>query len=172
MERFLASVERRALRIAEVAVGNRDDAMDLVQDAMFGLVKKYSHKPEAQWGALFYRILQNRIRDWYRRTQSSRRLFGWFSRKWDDDGDPVQQSPDTETLQPDRVVNQEQTMHRIEQLMKALPLRQQQAFLLRAWEGLSVTETAFAMRCSEGSVKTHYSRAIHRLREQLEEHQP
>ncbi len=172
MERFLANVERRALRIAEVAVGNRDDALDLVQEAMFGLVKKYSHKPEAQWGALFYRILQNRIRDWYRRTQSSRRLFGWFSSKWDDDEDPVQQSPDTETLQPDAVVNQEQTMHRIEQLMKALPLRQQQAFLLRAWEGLSVTETAFAMRCSEGSVKTHYSRAIHRLREQLEEHQP
>lgn len=176
MDRFLAAVERRALRMAELAVGNRDDALDLVQDAMLGLVRHYSHKNEDEWGALFYRILQSRIRDWYRRGKVRYRLFGWLGQRHDDSaekpGDPIQQAADPAGVEPSRGVANEEAMVRLEAALRALPLRQQQAFLLRSWEGLDVSETAHAMGCSEGSVKTHYSRAVHKLRQQLEGHWP
>ena len=176
MDRFLAGVERRALRMAELAVGNRDDALDLVQEAMLGLVRKYSQKSEDEWGALFYRILQSRIRDWYRRSKVRYRVFGWLGQRYDPDeddhADPIQQAADPAAPDPQRLVGNEHAMMQLEQALQALPLRQQQAFLLRSWEGLDVSETAYAMGCSEGSVKTHYSRAVHKLREQLEGHWP
>lgn len=176
MDHFLASVERRALRMAELAVGNRDDALDLVQDAMLGLVRKYSHKSEDEWGALFYRILQSRIRDWYRRSKVRYRVFGWLSHRHnadeENDHDPLQQAADPAAPEPSRLVGNDQSMATLERALQSLPLRQQQAFLLRSWEGLDVAATAFAMGCSEGSVKTHYSRAVHKLREQLEGHWP
>ena len=173
MDHFLAAVERRALRMAELAVGNRDDALDLVQDAMLGLVRSYSHKREDEWGALFHRILQSRIRDWYRRSKVRYRVFGWLLNREDDvDADPIQQAADPAGTEPPRAVANQQSMLQLEQALQALPLRQQQAFLLRSWEGLDVAATAFAMGCSEGSVKTHYSRALHKLRELLEDHRP
>jgi RNA polymerase sigma-70 factor (ECF subfamily) len=168
-------VERRALRMAELAVGNRDDALDLVQDAMLGLVRHYRHKHEDEWGALFYRILQSRIRDWYRRSKVRYRLFGWLchsAAEEDAEVDPVQLAPDPAAPDPLRLVGNASAMRQLDTALQALPLRQQQAFLLRSWEGLDVAETAFAMGCSEGSVKTHYSRALQKLREQLEDHRP
>ncbi len=162
--------------MAEVATGNRDDALDLVQDAMTGLVKSYADRSAEDWPPLFHRILQSRIRDWYRRSRVRNR-FRWWPDVGRGDGDtersdPLQQAP--ETRRPDTLqsVLQDDALTRLQEALQALPVRQQQVFLLRAWEGLNVADTAFAMGCSEGSVKTHYSRAIHRLRELLEEHWP
>lgn len=160
--------------MAEFATGNRDDALDLVQDAMLGLVKKYSDRNADEWGALFYRILQSRIRDWYRRGRVRNRLFGWLTRQAgrDDDADPVQDVADPVAADPAATVGGRIAIERLEQALQRLPLRQQQAFLLRSWEGLDTAATACAMGCSEGSVKTHYSRAVHSLRAQLEDHWP
>ncbi len=161
--------------MAELATGNREDALDLVQDAMLGLVKSYLHRDEQEWGPLFYRILQNRIRDRYRRNRVRDRFRAWLGfgvepGSTEEPPDPLQQLPDTG--QPDAVdaLVQADAIDRLQAALQLLPLRQQQAFLLRAWEGLDTAATAFAMGCSEGSVKSHYSRAIHRLRGMLEEH--
>jgi RNA polymerase sigma-70 factor (ECF subfamily) len=174
MDRFLAGVERRALRMAELAVGNRDDALDLVQDAMIALVKNYSTRPEADWAPLFHRILQSRIRDFYRRSKVRNRLFAWLGRAndADEDGDPIAEFADPKDARPEHTLAGRAAIEQLESALQELPLRQQQAFLLRSWEGLDTTATAQAMRCSEGSVKTHYSRALARLRERLQEHWP
>ena len=163
--------------MAELATGNREDALDLVQDAMLGLVKSYASRKEQEWAPLFYRILQSRIRDRYRRDRVRNRFRSWLglgarSDENEDLPDPIQNAPDTR--QPDTIdkVLQEDAIDRLQDALLLLPVRQQQAFLLRCWEGMDVAATAFAMGCSEGSVKTHYSRAVHRLREMLEDHWP
>lgn len=170
LDRFLASVEKRAYRIARIATSQSDDAFDIVQDAMFKLVEKYAANPEAEWHALFHRILQSRIRDWYRRNAVRNRFRGWFSSSPEEDEDPLQAVADETGRSPEQLLQLGQGMEALEQALHNLPLRQQQAFLLRAWEGMDVKETAQAMACAEGSVKTHYSRAIHSLRETLGEH--
>ena len=173
MNQFLANIERRAFRMAEIACGSREDALDLVQDAMIGLVQKYSHKPEAEWGPLFHRILQSRIRDGYRRNAVRNKIKGWLSYTSDDDQqDPIQNAPDIQNKGPESSTKNDDAGEAIKTALKQLPLRQQQAFLLRNWEGFSVSQTAKAMACSEGSVKTHYSRAVHSLRSLLEDHWP
>ncbi|VAW75003.1 RNA polymerase sigma-70 factor [hydrothermal vent metagenome] len=165
----------RGIQIIWIATGNREDALDLVQDAMLGLVKSYGDRESADWPPLFYRILQSRIRDWYRRNRVRNRFRVWLSGSRSDDDDvrvdAIQNLPDS---QPgvERQVMGEDAMSQLQDALQDLPLRQQQAFLLRCWEGMDVAATAFAMGCSEGSVKTHYSRAVHRLREQLEGHWP
>ena len=171
LNRFLASVEKRAFRMAELATSNPDHAMDIVQDAMLALVKNYSHKSEADWGPLFHRILQSKIRDWYRRSRTRNSVFSWLRTPNDDENDsydPIQRAEDLVSLAPDSNANNEQLMAVTLQAIRQLPLRQQQAFLLRAWEGYDVRETAKAMGCSQGSVKTHYSRATRALKQTLE----
>ena len=174
MNHFLSGVERQAFRMAEIATGSRDDALDLVQDAMMSLVKSYSHKPEAEWGPLFHRILQSKIRDYYRRSSVRNKLLGWlgFHPKdpQEENADPIQTAADTQGKGPQDILINDDRGQALQKALKALPLRQQQAFLLRNWQAMSVAETAHAMGCSEGSVKTHYSRAVHQLRAQLEEH--
>ena len=168
LDRFLAGVEKRAYRMARFATGDTEEALDLVQEAMFTLVRRYAKRPESEWGPLFHRILQNRIRDWYRRQKVRNRLTGWLRRNADEDGgDPIENLPDGEHLEPPAQVDNADLHGRLEEALQALPLRQQQTFLLRAWEGLDVNETARAMGISSGSVKTHYSRAVHALREKL-----
>ncbi len=161
--------------MAELATGSREDALDLVQEAMLGLVRRYGDRDAADWAPLFHRILQSRIRDWYRRSRVRNRFRVWLGGWRGDDGqegaDPVQALPDAAPGVERRAAG-EDAVEDLCRALQALPLRQQQAFMLRAWEGLDVAATAYAMGCSEGSVKTHYSRAIHRLREQLEEHWP
>lgn len=172
LDRFLAGVEARAFRIAEIATGSRDEALDLVQDAMLRLATRYADRGEAEWAPLFHTILQSRIRDWYRRTRVRSRLRAWFRRDAaGEEIDPIEAVPDPAAGPAERVALG-RAGERLDAALRALPLRQQQAFLLRAWEGLDVAETARAMGCSEGSVKTHYSRAVHRLRAQLEDTWP
>ena len=176
MDMFLASVEGRAFRIAQMAVGSKEDALDIVQDAMFGLVKSYADKPPSDWKPLFYRVLMSRIRDWFRRRSVRRRWRTWLGGIRNEDGgggpDPIETIPAPTGRNPDAQVLIGDAMAALDQAIQALPLRQQQAFLLRAWEGLGVRETAAAMKCTKGSVKTHYSRAVRTLREQLGEHWP
>ena len=172
---FLAGVETRAYRIAEFSVGDPEEALDLVQDAMFGFVRRYSDRPENEWGALFFKILQNKITDWYRRTAVRNRFRTWFGKSGedtDDREDPIQMLPDSNSPDPVRSLINSDAAEALKATILTLPLRQRQAFLLRAWEGMDVAQTAFAMGCSTGSVKTHYSRAVHRLRTLLEEYRP
>lgn len=166
LDTFLKSIERRALRIAELACGQRDPALDLVQDAMFGFVRNYAQRPAEEWPPLFHRVLDSRLTDWHRRQRvRGRWLSAWFAS--DDDDDPLEAVADPAEPGPlDRLAGSE-TGARLDAALRALPLRQRQAFLLRVWEGLDVGATATAMRCSEGSVKTHLSRALARLRERL-----
>jgi RNA polymerase sigma-70 factor (ECF subfamily) len=168
LDGFLAAVERRALRMAEIATRNRDEALDIVQDAMFQLARSYAGQPAAEWPPLFYRILQNKIRDWQRRRKVTSRLFFWRGKPDGDDEDPLDLLPDPALSVPDQFA-QGQAMQRLEQALRELPARQRQAFELRIWEGLSVDQTAQAMACSDGSVKTHLSRALSRLRADLSE---
>lgn len=173
MDQFLESVERRAYCIAKMAVGQREDALDIVQDAMLKLVQLYADKPEQEWRCLFFKILQSRIRDWYRRNKVRNRWRVWLDKLgFGDEGneDPLARMADPAEPEPSRAVNNERSMDRLNDAVEQLPLRQQQAFLLRAWEGLTEEETARAMGCSKGSVKTHYSRAREALRNALEEY--
>jgi RNA polymerase sigma-70 factor (ECF subfamily) len=169
MDRFLASVQRRAYRMAELATRNRDDAFDIVQDAMLKLVEKYSDRSEAELSPLFFCILQSRIQDWYRRSSVRNRLRSWLGGD-DDDEDPLQQLEDPGSRSAEDLLITEDSIDALNAALVALPLRQQQVFLLRAWEGLDVRQTAQAMGCAEGSVKTHYSRALAALRDKLGEH--
>ena len=172
LDRFLQSVQSRAFRIAQIAVGNADDALDLVQDAMFKLVEKYADRQENEWTPLFYRILNSRINDYFRRNKVRNRHRSWLSGNEEDNEDPIQTAPDPRGQTPESESQTDESMEKLSEALNELPLRQQQAFLLRAWEGLDVRQTAAAMSCAEGSVKTHYSRAIHSLRESLGEHWP
>lgn len=175
LDRFLASVERRAYRMAQLAIGNPDDALDIVQDAMLVWVRRYGEHPESDWGALFQTVLQSRITDWHRRSAVRKRWRVWlsFGRNDEDEadgGDVLEQFPDSAAADPARKLADGRAIEQLEQGLGRLPLRQRQAFLLRAWEGLDVSETARAMGCGEGSVKTHYARALQALRTQLGDH--
>jgi len=137
---------------------------------MFKLVQSYGRRDEQEWGPLFHRILQSRIRDFYRRSTVRNRFRVWFGKSSDDeDEDPLQNQADQSGNEPLQKLEAERFGDDLEKAIAELPNRQQQAFLLRAWEGMSVNETAHAMSCSEGSVKSHYSRAINALREKLED---
>jgi RNA polymerase sigma-70 factor, ECF subfamily len=172
LEKFLAEIERRAFRMAQVALRDPDDAMDVVQDAMLKLARNYAARPSAEWRPLFYRILENGIRDLQRRRTVRKRFMVWLpGPKEDPDNeaqDPLENVADSAPTVPDALM-QGQAMEKLESSLRALPTRQREAFMLRNFEGMDVAETATAMGCSEGSVKTHYSRAVHALREQLGE---
>ena len=157
--------------MAQLATGIRDEAFYIVQYAMFALARRYGDRAPAEWGPLFQRILQSRIRDSYRRARVRNRWRVWFNND-DESDDPLAALPDPHARRPEELLGNERAGVALEAALHALPLRQQQAFLLRSWEGLDVGATAAAMGCSQGSVKTHYSRAVHRLRELLEDHWP
>jgi RNA polymerase sigma-70 factor (ECF subfamily) len=170
LEKFLAEIERRAFRMAQVALRDADDALDVVQDAMLKLTKNYASKPSSEWRPLFYRILENGIRDLQRRRSVRNRIMAWLPGPKEDPEneaqDPLESVADAATPIPEALM-QDQAMQQLEISLRALPGRQREAFMLRNFEGMDVAETAAAMGCSEGSVKTHYSRAVHALREQL-----
>jgi RNA polymerase sigma-70 factor (ECF subfamily) len=172
LERFLAEIERRAFRMAQVALRDPDDALDVVQDAMLKLARNYGSRPSSEWRPLFYRILENGIRDLQRRRSVRKRFMTWLPGvKEDPDNeaqDPLENVADAAPTIPE-VLMQGQAMEQLAASLRNLPARQREAFMLRNFEGLDVAETATAMGCSQGSVKTHYSRAVHTLRDQLGE---
>ena len=172
MDRFLADVERRALRMADIAVRNNEDALDIVQDAMLRFVRRYATRPEGEWPPLFFRVLRNRIIDHQRSRTVRNRVIAWFmpGQERDEPPDPGAIAPDRATPNPEEQAGIDEAMERLEQAVGALPERQRQAFLLRAMEGLDVAATAVAMNCSDGSVKQHYYRAVRSLRAALKEH--
>jgi RNA polymerase sigma-70 factor (ECF subfamily) len=171
LSNFLTDVERRAFKQAAFAVRDSHAALDIVQDAMLKLAEKYGGKPAGELPMLFQRILQNTIRDFFRRQKVRSMwttLFSSFGPKGDeDDYDPLEtimhQGSAARTPEPTEELLRTQTLAAIEEALAQLPARQRQAFILRYWEDMDVAETARAMGCSEGSVKTHCSRATHTL---------
>lgn len=177
LSQFLIGVERRAYKQALYAVRDEHAALDIVQDAMIKLAEKYGNKPVAEFPMLFQRILQNTIRDHYRRLKVRNAWTTLFSSLGaNDEGeehDPLENLQDDDNqaapAAPDESLQQKQLIALIEQALIQLPPRQREAFLLRYWEGLDTGETAAAMGCTEGSVKTHCSRATHALAELLKQ---
>jgi len=172
---FLASAERRAYKQAVFALRDEDNALDVVQDAMLKLSEHYGDRPAAELPLLFTRILQNSIHDFFRRQKVRSTwvtLFSALSGNKDSDEDPLEtlealhgtEAAESAADQAERA----QVIGIIEQEIAQLPARQRQAFLLRYWEDMDVAETAATMGCSEGSVKTHCSRATHALARALQ----
>jgi RNA polymerase sigma-70 factor (ECF subfamily) len=170
LDQFLKNVEKRAYRMAYIATSNVDDALDIVQEAMLTLASKYAGHKQEEWPPLFFRIMQNKIRDFYRKKKVRNIFSSFFATDNEDDShDPIQTIADDKIHDPVRKISGEKNIEQLESALKALPLRQQQTFLLRAWEGLDVKQTAEAMNITTGSVKTHYSRALKALRTQVSE---
>lgn len=173
---FLESVERRAFKQAVYAVRKDEAALDIVQDAMIKLAEKYGDKPAAELPLLFQRILQNAIHDYFRREKVRGTWVSLFS-NLGPDGDEYEEFDLLETYEAESgsqaaessadKVEREQVLAVIEKEIQKLPTRQREAFLMRYWEDMDVAETAAAMGCSEGSVKTHCSRATHALAQAL-----
>ena len=169
LNQFLASVELRAFKIAQAGLRHEDDALDAVQDAMLQLARAYADRPAEEWKPLFYRILENRIRDMQRRRTVRGRVIAWLPHRGEDEEDepdPIAQAPSPD-LPPVARLELDEAMTALDGALEELPDRQRQAFLLRNLEGLDVAQTAQAMGCSEGSVKTHYFRALQALRQKL-----
>ena len=170
MDSFLLQIEQKAYRMALMSVNQHADAIDLLQDSMLKLVVNYAHKPPQQWKPLFYRILQNGIRDWHRHQKVKQLLFFWKANSHPDDTTEEWSSHvgDAKEL-PDNRLDASQQQDTALKGLAELSEKQRQCFLLRSWEGMSVADTADIMGCSQGSVKTHYSRAVHKLRSVLED---
>ena len=178
IEQFLIQVERKAFRMAEIATNNQHDALDIVQETMIKLVEKYAHKNSEEWKPLFYKILQSKIMDHFRKQTVHRKFFFWKKSDYNNeysesdsnnniDFEPQNQAKDLRS--PERELIGKQKIEKVTQALKKLSVRQQQCFMLRSWEGLNVAETAKAMNCSQGSVKTHYSRAKDSLMKALDD---
>jgi RNA polymerase sigma-70 factor (ECF subfamily) len=170
LDAFLAQIERRAFRMAELHLGHREEALDAVQDAMLRLVKHYRGRPAEEWAPLFWGILRRRIVDLQRRRKVRSIVVGWLGGGHDNEGDelPSWEPADHNPGPLDRLQDAKSYAD-LAAAVKKLPQRQREAFIFRMLEGLDVAETAQAMGCSEGSVKTHLSRAMQHLRDQLEE---
>lgn len=170
---FLRQVEKRAFRQTAYAVRDDHAALDIVQDAMLKLADKYASKPVEEYPMLFQRILQNTMRDYWRRQKVRNlwtTLFSSFRQSEDEDYDPLETiEVESADSNPADQLERSQIMALIEKALAKLPLRQREAFVLRYWEELDVAETASVMGCSEGSVKTHCSRAVSALSTLLEQ---
>lgn len=169
LQLFMHEVSGRALVMMENACHQQDVAMDLVQEAFISLHQHYAHKTSEEWYPLFYTILNNKLTDWRRKEARRQQRFGWLRLNplSDEDQDNELQLADHQQLEPSEFLSQAVTADEIQEAVQALPVRQQQAFMLRAWEGFDIATTAKVMDCSEGSVKTHYHRAIQSLKKTL-----
>ncbi len=172
---FLKSVEKRAFKRAAYAVRNDDAALDIVQEAMIRLSEKYADRPAAELPLVFQRILSNATMDHFRREKVRNSVVQNLSEfdKGDQDGEfdlletlhALEDTMGTESAAD--AVSRAQILQRIDEQVAELPARQREAFLLRYWEEFDVAETAEVMGCSQGSVKTHCSRAVHALAKAL-----
>jgi RNA polymerase sigma-70 factor (ECF subfamily) len=174
MEQFLCYIEQRAFHYIRTSVGNIEDTHDIVQESMYKLVQKYAVKSPAEWKPLLYRIMSSKVTDFHRRRAIREKFIFQTPARVPEEEDYLQsQALDAitgDSEAPLRSLERELRVDKLIQSIRELSLRQQQAFMLRCWEGMSTKDTAIAMGCSEGSVKTHYSRAMIQLREQLEDH--
>lgn len=166
---FLKHIEKKAYRMVFMSVGGHADAIDLLQDSMLKLVVKYSDKTPSEWKPLFYRILSNKMTDWHRHQKLKNMLFFWKPADSEESDDNWLVDEAKKMMVPEDELNKEQQQAVVLQELSTLSEKQRQCFLLRSWEGLSVAETAKAMECSQGSVKTHYFRAVGKLRSVLDE---
>lgn len=166
---FMSDVTGRALVMMESATQSQHGiAMDLVQEAFISLYKSYPHKATDEWYPLFYTILNHKLQDWRRKEARRATPFGFLRKvSLDQDDLEIEDIVDENTPNPIELLDQNVTAEEIQAAVAALPLRQQQAFMLRAWEGFDTQTTAQIMDCTEGSVKTHYHRAIQGLRQSL-----
>lgn len=173
LSEFLRDVERRAYKQTVYAVRDEHAALDIVQDAMLKLAEKYAAKPIEEYPMLFQRILQNTMRDFWRR-QKVRNLWTTLLSSFGSQEDGEERDPletidvEDDTDNPVEQLQRSQTIAIIEKALEKLPARQREAFVLRYWEDMDVAETAEVMGCSQGSVKTHCSRAVHALAQTLE----
>lgn len=169
LKSFMQEVTGRALVMMESATQNQHGiAMDLVQEAFISLHKSYADRSTEEWYPLFYTILTNKLQDWRRKEARRAQPFSFFKKvSLDDDDLEVNDVVDERALNPSDFLSQAVTADEIQEAIASLPVRQQQAFMLRAWEGFDTATTAQIMNCSEGSVKTHYHRAIQGLRQAL-----
>lgn len=175
LDQFLQEVERRAFGMALSETNNRDDALEIVQETMTKFVEKYAHKPKGEWAPLFYRVLKNQTLDFFRRSKVRNRWRVFFREQPSNASKPtemLQAMQDPSAIDPLQDIAGKSAIEQLQIALQQLPERQRQVFYLRLWEGLDVQQTASALEITEGSVKTHYSRAIHRLREQLQGHWP
>lgn len=177
LDEFLSSVERRAFKRTVYAVRDEDAALDIVQDAMIRLCTNYAERPSSEWPMLFQRILSNATLDWFRRQKVRNAVFQTMSDleatvSADDGGDldflEILRLDVPAAEGADEAATRTETLALIEEAVERLPARQREAFLLRYWEEMDVAETAAAMGCSEGSVKTHCSRAVAALAKALQ----
>ncbi len=164
---FYRQIEQRAYRMAEIETRNSNEALDLVQDAMESLMKNYLMRPVAEWRPLFYRILQNKIRDWHRRGKF-RSIFQSLHSE-ETNMDAVESHVSSSQATPEEQLKGDLSMQRLQMALNQLSVRQRQTFLLRIWEGFNEKETAHIMKCTKGSVKTHLSRAMQSLKTQLQD---
>lgn len=169
LKNFMQDVTGRALVMMESATQSQHGiAMDLVQEAFISLHKSYADRSTEEWYPLFYTILNNKLQDWRRKEMRRNQPFSFFKKvQLDDDDAELNDVVDEATPSPLEFLDQAVTAEEIQQAIAQLPVRQQQAFMLRAWEGFDTHTTAQIMNCSEGSVKTHYHRAIQGLRASL-----
>ena len=169
LKSFMQEVTGRALVMMESATQNQHGiAMDLVQEAFISLHKSYADRSTEEWYPLFYTILTNKLQDWRRKEARRAQPFSFFKKvSLDDDDLEVNDVVDERALNPSDFLSQAVTADEIQEAIASPPVRQQQAFMLRAWEGFDTATTAQIMNCSEGSVKTHYHRAIQGLRQAL-----
>lgn len=169
LKNFMQDVTGRALVMMESATqGQHGIAMDLVQEAFISLHKSYAEKSTEDWYPLFYTILNNKLQDWRRKEARRNQPFSFFKKvSLDDDEVEFDNLVDESTPSPLEFLDQAVTAEEIQEAIAKLPVRQQQAFMLRAWEGFDTQTTAQIMNCTEGSVKTHYHRAIQGLRASL-----
>lgn len=167
LDSFFQQHEQTAFKMTIALIKHREEALEIVQDSMLKLVQKYANKPQDEWVLLFFRIVQNNIKD-HHRKKSFRSLFQVFlPEQNDEDDDFINQVEDLDQPCPETHLQQRHEMNGILNALTTLPLRQKQTFILRAWQEFSVKETAFTLCISEGSVKTHYSRAIAQLKSLL-----
>jgi len=172
---FLQSVEKRAFKRTVYMVRDEDAALDIVQDSMIRLAQRYGDRPTSEWPMLFQRILSNATMDWFRHQKVRNAVLNNFSDFESGDGSEdfdllehlATQDPNGGSESADTAFARVQTLQHIEEAVSTLPTRQREAFLMRYWEEMDVAETAAAMGCSEGSVKTHCSRAVHALAKAL-----
>ena len=167
LEAFLRGVAPRAFRVARLGLREDQDALDAVQEAMIKLARRYADRPAREWPPLFYAILRNCVHDLQRSHRSRNSLVSWLTRFVPPGETEVAELGVEPPQPPDEQIESMQQLSRVERAVARLPARQREAFLLRNVEDMDVSETAIAMGCTEGSVKTHYSRAVRALREQL-----